>query len=162
MRIPSLRLPAALLAAGLVAGMSHQSRADDTIRVSLTDKGATAEMPTDLGMGMGTDHAKASMFVVADKTTAKAGDVTFVVTNDSKEIIHEMLVAPADPARPLPFVDKDSRVDEEASRDLGEVSELDPGKSGSLTINLAPGTYILYCNVAGHYMSGMWELITVE
>ena len=152
----------ALMASGLIALLSHQSFAADVVKVSLTDKGAAMEMPKDLGMGMGADMSKMTMAVVVDKTKVKAGEVTFQVTNNSKDLIHEMLVAPADPAKPLPFVEKDFRVDEEAAKDMGEVSELDPGKSGALTITLAPGTYILFCNVAGHYMSGMWTLITAE
>ena len=39
---------------------------------------------------------------------------------------------------------------------MGEVSELDPGKSGSLTVTLNPGKYLLICNDPGHYVSGMW------
>jgi uncharacterized cupredoxin-like copper-binding protein len=162
MRLISHSLSSALLATGFLAVLSHPSTAAEVVNVSLVDKGAAMEMPKDLGMGMGGDMSKATMSVVVDRTTVKAGDVTFNVTNNSKESIHEMLVAPANPAKPLPFVDKDLRVDEEASKDLGEVSELDPGKSGSLTIALTPGTYILFCNIAGHYMSGMWTLITVE
>jgi uncharacterized cupredoxin-like copper-binding protein len=26
---------------------------------------------------------------------------------------------------------------------------------------MQPGTYILYCNIAGHYAMGMWTLLTV-
>lgn len=152
----------ALMASGLIGLLSHQAFAAEVVKVSLTDKGAAMEMPKDLGMAMGADMSKATMAVVVDKTKVKAGEVTFQVTNNSKDLIHEMLVAPADPAKPLPFVEKDFRVDEEAAKDMGEVSELDPGKSGALTITLAPGTYILFCNVAGHYMSGMWTLITAE
>jgi uncharacterized cupredoxin-like copper-binding protein len=57
---------------------------------------------------------------------------------------------------------KDNKVDEEGSVHLGEVSELDPGKSGTLTVDVKPGKYILYCNITGHYMSGMWTLIDVR
>jgi uncharacterized cupredoxin-like copper-binding protein len=153
----------ALLGGGLVIALSDPSSAAAVIKVSLIDLGAAMEMPTNLGMAMGGDMSKATMAVVVDKAKVPAGDVTFEVTNDSKEMIHEMLVAPvADSTKPLPYVSSDVRVDEEASKDLGEVSELDPGKSGSLTIALKPGTYILFCNVAGHYMAGMWTLITVE
>jgi uncharacterized cupredoxin-like copper-binding protein len=42
------------------------------------------------------------------------------------------------------------------------VSELDPGKSGALTITLEPGLYLLFCNVPGHFISGMWTTITVK
>ena len=162
MRFISRRVIAALLAIGLVGAFSHPSSAAEAIKVSLADKGGAMDLTKNLGMAMGGDMSKATMSITVDKPKVKSGEVTFNVTNTSKEVIHEMLVAPADPAKPLPFVAAEFRVDEEASRDLGEVSELDPGKSGSLTITLAPGTYILFCNVAGHYISGMWTLITAE
>lgn len=156
------QLLAALVAGGLVATLSHPSVAAEVIKVSLADKGGAMDLTKNLGMAMGGDMSMATMSIVVDKAKVKSGDVTFNVTNVSKDVIHEMLVAPADPAKPLPYVASEFRVDEEASKDLGEVSELDPGKSGSLTITLTPGTYILFCNVAGHYISGMWTLITVE
>jgi uncharacterized cupredoxin-like copper-binding protein len=40
--------------------------------------------------------------------------------------------------------------------DKGEVSELNPGATGSLTVALKPGRYLLICNVPGHFASGMW------
>jgi len=158
------RLPLVMLTAvALSALVSRPSLAADVVNASLVDKGAAMEMPKNLGMGMGADMSMATMAIKVDKATVKAGEVTFNVTNNSKEMIHEMLVAPVvDPAKQLPFIDNDFRVDEEAAKDLGEVSELDPGKSGSLTITLKPGTYILFCNIAGHYMSGMWTMITAE
>jgi uncharacterized cupredoxin-like copper-binding protein len=62
----------------------------------------------------------------------------------------------------LACVPAESRVNEDAAGHLGEVSELDPGQSGSLSMKLDPGTYMLFCNVPGHYMAGMWTTITVE
>jgi uncharacterized cupredoxin-like copper-binding protein len=44
---------------------------------------------------------------------------------------------------------------------LGEVSDLDPGKEGKLTINLKPGEYLLFCNMKGHYQAGMLAHLTV-
>lgn len=41
------------------------------------------------------------------------------------------------------------------------MKELKPHTSGSVTVNMPPGTYILYCNIAGHYAMGMWTIITV-
>ena len=64
--------------------------------------------------------------------------------------------------KPLPYIAAESEVDEDGIGDLGEVSELEPGKSGSLTLNLRPGKYVLFCNVPGHYMGGMWTLLTVN
>lgn len=137
--------------------------ASTVIKVSLWDKGAEMDMMTGLGMGMNGNMKMATMGIKATPNKVKAGDVTFDVRNDSKDTIHEMIVAPvADPTKPLPYNESESRVEEDEAGDLGEVSELDPGASGKLTVPMKPGTYILYCNVPGHYASGMWTLITVE
>lgn len=140
-------------------GMAHNS----TVNVSLWDKGAEAGMATDLGMAMGGDMSKATMGIKLSTNVVEAGKVTFEVANNSKDNIHEMVIAPVkgDNA-PLPYVASENEVDEDNSGDLGEVSELDPGKDGSLTLNLKPGKYVLFCNVAGHYMNGMWALLTVN
>ena len=68
----------------------------------------------------------------------------------------------ADPKKPLPYIDAENRVDEDKAGDKGEVSELDPGKSGSLTVDLKAGKYLLICNVPGHYGAGMWAEFTVN
>lgn len=116
-----------------------------------------------MGMGMHGDMSKAAMSIEIDQASVTAGKVTFEVTNDSKEIVHEMLVSPiSGPDAMLPFVDAENRVDEEASGDLGEVSELEPGKSGSLSLDLKPGLYVLFCNVPGHYGAGMWTTLVVK
>lgn len=137
--------------------------ADRTVNISLEDQGASKEMPMGLGMNMGGNMRMATMSVTLDKDTVSAGKVTFNVTNASKDMIHELIVGHlTDPAKQLPYVASDAKVDEEGSDHLGEVSELDPGKSGALILTLEPGTYVLYCNVANHYMAGMWTLLTVK
>jgi uncharacterized cupredoxin-like copper-binding protein len=141
------------------------SMADSTITVSLADKGGEMDMSKNMGLGMGMkgNMDMAVMSVAIDQKTVPAGKITFNVTNVSKETIHEMLVSPVkDENTVLPYVGNENRVDEEASGDLGEVSELDPGKSGSLTLDLKPGLYILFCNIPGHYTAGMWTMLTVR
>ncbi len=94
--------------------------------------------------------------------SAREGVVTFKVKNNSKDTVHEMIVMyMADPSKMLPYIAGEQRVDEDKAGDKGEVSELDPGKSGSLTVNLKPGKYLLICNVPGHYAAGMWTELTV-
>lgn len=53
-------------------------------------------------------------------------------------------------------------VDEDKAGDKGEVSELDPGKSGSLTVDLKAGRYLLICNVLGHYGTDVRPEFTVD
>jgi len=133
------------------------------VKVSLTETSADMDPSMKMGMGMGGDMKKATMFLKADPVTVKAGEVTFQVFNDSKTVVHEMILASvADATKPMPYVENENRVDEDKAGDLGEVSELDPGKTGSLTVTLKPGTYLLYCNVPGHYMAGMWATITAK
>jgi uncharacterized cupredoxin-like copper-binding protein len=165
MRIPKFRLllpVAAMIAAGTLA--SPLQAASTTVTVLLSDKGANVDMPTNMGMNMGAmDMSMATMRIKASPPKAKAGEITFVVKNISKDTIHEMILARLeDPSKQEPYIANESRVDEDNAGDLGEVSELDPGASGKLTVTLKPGKYLLYCNVPGHYMAGMWTTFTVE
>jgi uncharacterized cupredoxin-like copper-binding protein len=164
MHATTRRFVIAVAVACATFAVSLPSQAAPTvIKVSLIDKGGTMEMPMGLGMNMGGVMSKATMSVKLDKTTVPAGEVTFKAVNKSKDMIHEMIVGHLDdPTQQMKYIAADSKVDEEGSDHLGEVSELDPGKSGALTITLKPGTYIIYCNVAGHYMAGMWTLLTVK
>ena len=132
-----------------------------TVTVALYDGGPKAKMATDRGMGM-AGKGKATMGLRVSKSTVKTGDVTFNVTNTSKETVHEMLVIPVKDAKTPPaYDDKTGMIDEDKAGSLGEVSELDPGKMGSVKLTLAPGTYVIACNVANHYANGMWRMITV-
>jgi uncharacterized cupredoxin-like copper-binding protein len=55
-----------------------------------------------------------------------------------------------------------NKVDEETIKTLGQVAEIDPNKSALLTLELKPGKYVLYCNLPGHFMAGMWTVIEVK
>lgn len=162
----SARLTIATL--GLFLGLPVTAAfADATIKVSLWDKGPDSMVMDDAHMkrmGM-MDMKMASMGMMGitlDKTSVAAGKVTFDATNDSKDIIHEMIVSPVpEGATELPYLKDENRVDEEKAGHLGEVAELDPGKSGSLTVELKPGKYIVYCNIPGHFIDGMWTILTV-
>ncbi len=139
--------------------------AGSTISVKLEDTADGVDMSKNLGLGMGLhgDMTKAVMSIKVANRQAVRGKVTFNVTNYSKTMIHELIVAPVkDENQVMPYDVAAFKVKEEDSTHLGEVSELDPGKSGSLTLDLKPGKYLLYCNVAGHYMDGMWTTIDVK
>jgi uncharacterized cupredoxin-like copper-binding protein len=102
------------------------------------------------------------MAIRADHTKLKAGNVTFSVTNKSRTLVHEMILVQLDRAdQALPYDATKNKVIEEKIHDLGEVPELDPGKSGSLKRTLAPETYALVCNQPGHFHAGMMTVLTV-
>ena len=134
-----------------------------TVSVTLWDKGTSAPMAMDQGLGMThASMADTNMGIKLSKKTVKAGEVTFEVTNASKETVHEMLVIPAPADGKIPYDTKEAKFDEDKAGSLGEVEETDPGKSGKLTLNLKPGKYLLSCNVANHFANGMWTTFTVE
>jgi uncharacterized cupredoxin-like copper-binding protein len=162
-------------AIGLLAGSfslfaisSAAVAAGTTVTVSLWDKGETSMDMMDqvkpMGMAMmGADMSMATLGITASATEVPEGEVTFQVVNDSKDLIHEMVLALVeDTNTTLPYLADEQKVDEDSAGHIGEVAELDPGQSGALTVTLKPGTYILYCNIPGHYIMGMWTLITVS
>lgn len=158
-----LALSVAVAATASLAALPAWS-SDNVVHVTLMDKGSEAPMATGLAMGTpGADMSQATMSVAVTAPELHAGKVTFDVTNGSTETVHEMIVAPVpSDGRTLPFDASMDRVDEDAAGDLGEVSELDPGQSGSLTLDLQPGRYVLFCNVPGHFDNGMWSIIDVK
>ncbi len=156
----------AALAAAVTLALSEAAFADSKINVTLWDKGPDSAQPDaahPLGMGSGGDMSMAMLGVKADVASVPAGKVTFEVTNASKDIVHEMILSPA-PAdgKLMPYMADMAKVDEDGAGHLGEVSELNPGQGGALTLDLKPGKYVLFCNIPMHFMNGMWTEITVN
>ena len=108
--------------------------------------------------------SKVTMGIAVSVDTASAGEITFEVLNSSKDTIHEMIITRLrDLSMLFPFNPVEIRVDEDKMPDiLGEVSELEPGKTAALRLDLKPGKYLLFCNVPGHFTSGMWTIFTVK
>jgi uncharacterized cupredoxin-like copper-binding protein len=128
-----------------VAAISAQAAVKDTrvVNVKLWDQGST-------------------MGITTDRPTITAGKITFEVENDSKSLVHEMLVVKVisfDDT--LPYDERTARVYEDRVPDFGEVSELEPNQSGKLSVNLKPGKYLLVCNMPGHYKMKMYSDLEV-
>ena len=103
-----------------------------------------------------------AMQMKLDHDSVPAGQVRFVAVNESKSLVHEMIVVKTDQDPSIfPFDLKKDKVIESKVKSLGEVSELKPGNSGHLPVSLKPGSYILYCNQPGHAHGGMWSRFTV-
>jgi uncharacterized cupredoxin-like copper-binding protein len=121
---------------------SSSAATNSVINITLED--------TSTGSGM-TD-----MRITVDQEAVKTGRVTFQAVNRSRTLIHEVIVVKT-PAKTtvLPYSEKQARVIESGIRHLGEISDLKPGASGKLTLNLKPGHYLLICNEPGHFKAGM-------
>ncbi len=119
------RYAAVALAMGILSACAGSAAASATIDVTLWDQGATMPMMTDMGYGMHANMPGAHMGIKLSTDHVSAGEVTFAVTNSSKDTIHEMLVLPVQDGVAPPYLQDQGRVDEEAAGALGEVSELD-------------------------------------
>lgn len=108
------------------------------------------------GMMMGQGMMGGMMSIRLDKPTVNAGTVTFDVTNWSRSVLHEVLVVSVDnPTAPLPYDYPQARVPEDQVKVLGEAGDLQPNVSGTFEVTLAAGSYLLICNLPGHYAAGM-------
>ena len=128
--------------------------------------GAANAAPTAQSLGIklqdsSTDPSIAHMSITLDHDALKPGRVTLQAENRSKTLVHEVLIARDSGAKELPFDAKHDRVVETRVHPLGEISYLAPGKTGTLSLNLKPGNYVLFCNQPGHYKNGMIARLTV-
>jgi uncharacterized cupredoxin-like copper-binding protein len=77
---------------------------------------------------------------------------------------HELLMFRAsEPADSMPMRPDGITVDEDSARLRSLIDEVgtDAGGSQTVTVHLTPGHYVIICNMAGHYMAGMRQDVTV-
>jgi uncharacterized cupredoxin-like copper-binding protein len=110
--------------------------------------------------GDGTIVTTEKDFAIAlEETSTPAGSTTFDITNDGPST-HELVVFATDLAEDALPVDGSTVT--EGNLDLvDEVEDIAPGVGTSLTVDLEPGSYVVICNVEGHYTAGMHAALTV-
>ena len=73
------------------------------------------------------------MRVVLDLETVKAGRITLIAENQSKNLVHEVVVvAITTPGKALPYDEKAQKVIESRIRKSDEIADLKPGASGKV------------------------------
>ena len=94
---------------------------------------------------------------------AKTGIVTFAIANFGT-IPHEFIVVKTDfKSGDIP-IGKNNRINEDGDgvEAINEIAEFEVDTSHILKVMLAPGSYQLLCNIAGHYKNGMHVDFTVS
>jgi len=111
--------------------------------------------------GIGATEADYS--ITLDESSAPAGEVTFDVTNEAEQP-HEFVVFKTDLAEDALPVDADGNVDEEGDgvELVDELEDIAPGDNPSLTVTLDAASYVVICNLPGHYKQGMHTSFTVS
>jgi uncharacterized cupredoxin-like copper-binding protein len=92
-------------------------------------------------------------------TTAPTGKVSFDITNDGPSV-HEFEVLATD-AEPDALPVDSGVAQTQESEIVDEVENIAPGTSAELSVDLDPGSYVIICNIAGHYGAGMHVGFTV-
>jgi uncharacterized cupredoxin-like copper-binding protein len=143
---PLPRRAAAFLPVLLLAACS-QSPASTTVEVSLQE-----------------------FAVIPATDSAPAGSVTFMVTNEGPDVVHEFVIVRTD-LEPGDLPTDEHGVVDETSTELevvAVVEDMAVGNGAEFTVDLEPGSYVLLCNVfvaedeAAHYAMGMRTAFTVE
>jgi uncharacterized cupredoxin-like copper-binding protein len=99
-----------------------------------------------------------------DAAVVPAGTVSFRIRNQGPTT-HEVIVVRTDRAPDkLPLQRDGLTVNEDAPGIdlLDEVEGLDIDDRQTLVLRLAPGHYVLCCNLEGHYLGGMHATLTVR
>jgi uncharacterized cupredoxin-like copper-binding protein len=102
--------------------------------------------------------------VLQDTAVLPAGDVSFRIRNEGPTT-HELIVVRSDlPPDKLPLQKDGLTVDEEGEgiKFIDEAEGLDIDDRQTMVLNLTPGHYVLYCNLEGHYLGGMYAALTVR
>jgi uncharacterized cupredoxin-like copper-binding protein len=121
--------------------------------------GATARFAA---RGQVVDVTERDFAIKATPKQVSAGSVVFQSRNRGPDA-HELIVV-RESRQGLRLRSDGMTVSEEALKS-SIVGTLEPGEAGSireLRVHLAPGRYVLLCNMSGHYMGGMHTVVVVK
>ena len=97
-----------------------------------------------------------------DATSARAGRVSFRISNDGSSV-HEFEVLRTDTAADALPVDSGVVQTTAAGIEIvDEVEDISPGTDAQLALELGAGSYAVICNVSGHYEAGMFASLDVS
>jgi len=121
----------------------------------------------DGGDGAATDGTVSATLadysITLDQSSAPAGDVTFEVTNEAEQI-HEFVVLQTDLAADALPTDDAGDVNEAGDPGIvlvNEIEDIEGGATPTLAVTLEAGSYVLICNLPGHYGQGMFAAFSV-
>jgi len=135
----------ALALLGAVACSSSSSTSSSS--AGGTDTGGVSATEKDFSIELGS-------------STAPAGSVTFNISNEGPSAHEFVIIKTDDEPDALPV--KDGAVEEDKLDAVDEQEDIAPSTTATLTTDLEAGSYVIICNVPGHYEAGMHTAFTVS
>ena len=144
----------ALAPAGVVGLTLLMLAAGDRTALAATQVSVALQDPS-------SGDAIPSMHIEATPNMVKAGRVVFTVKNESKGLVHELLLVKPPASGALPYDTKTHRVIEDRLVKFIDTDDIQPGHSVTKMVTLAPGTYEMLGNQPGHHEQGMHATFSV-
>jgi len=141
--------------------MLHRRATLGCVVVASFAASACGQAPSSPRSPAAVTHITERDFKISAPRVVSAGDHALEVENYGPER-HELIVAREGKAH-LPFRRDGLTLDEDTA-EPAIVGALEPEQPGThvLRVHLKPGRYVLFCNMAGHYLSGMDRDIEVR
>ena len=154
-----------VMALGAIAALFATGCGDDSGTTTTTENESEAAATGGGGAGGSTLSIKMGEFFFSPKSTAAHAGPTAIEAPNEGTVEHELVVFKTnmDPAK-LP-TEASGEVDEEKmdkiAESAGEIPDVEAGETKSAQFELTPGRYVIFCNLPGHYASGMYGTLTV-
>jgi uncharacterized cupredoxin-like copper-binding protein len=133
------------------------SNGDDTNTASTASATGSTTDSTD---GTAVAATVKDFELTVDPDASPAGEINFTITNDGPST-HEFVVVKSNLA-PDALPVADGLVSEDSIDVVDEAEDIAPGTTASLGVELEAGSYVIICNIAGHYEQGMHAGLTVS
>jgi cytochrome c oxidase subunit 2 len=118
-----------------------------------------SDIPTE---GTEVEASLTEFAIDLSQDSAPAGGVLFTAVNNGATVHNFKIVATDLAPDALPIDEAAAAVDEEALELLRESDNLAAGDSELVAVRLDLGSYVVFCNIPGHYEQGMYAGFTVE
>lgn len=107
-------------------------------------------------------RVKVRDFAIEAPKTIAAGNVVLRVRNGGPDM-HELILVRAEGGK-LPLRPDNLTIDEDAlkPRTVSVLEDDHPDTQREWKLTLAPGRYVLLCNMSGHYLGGMHTALVVR
>jgi uncharacterized cupredoxin-like copper-binding protein len=156
----------ALFAAGalLGAGCGGDGGSDHAGTASTQTSAQTTTAPAPANQS-GSNRIRVAMKEFAflpSNVSATARQVSVTARNTGR-VPHQLLLLRTNrPPGSLPTNGSRAKEDGSGAKVIGKTGDVAPGSSGKFAAKLQPGTYVMICNLPGHYRSGMYGGLTVK